>query len=96
MKILVDFLDAKDVEKSQIFVHLKCSVNEAEMLQYIVRNYMQGQDDVLVLDLLQELYDTKDYKHLDNLKELKNLLELGWLHQQSFTPIKISEVTSFP
>ena len=93
MKTLVNFLKTKDVEKSQIFSHLKCSATEALMLQYLSSAYMQGEDDVLVLTLLQELFNSDDYEHLDHLKELKNLLELGWLHQQSFTPMKISEVT---
>lgn len=93
MKVLVDFLQAKDVVKTQIFTHLKCSDAEAQMLQYLAQKYMQGQDDVLVLDLVQDLYGEEEYKYLDYLKEVKNLLELGWLHQQSFTPMKISEVT---
>lgn len=93
MKILVDFLEAKDVENSQLFVHFKCSIAEAVMLQYLVKKFMQGEDDVLVLDILQDLYGDEDYDYLDHLKELKNLLELGWLHQQSFTPMKISDVT---
>ena len=92
MKTLVNFLNTKDVEKSDIFLHLKTNVAEANMLRYIAQKYMQGQDDVLVLTLLQDLYDSEDYQHLEHLTELKNLLELGWLHQQSFTPIKISEV----
>ena len=93
MKTLVNFLKTKDVEKSDIFIHLKTSVAEAEMLRYIAQKYVEGQDDVLVLTLLQDIYGSKDYEHLDHLIELKNLLELGWLHQQSFTPLKISEVT---
>jgi len=93
LKVLVDFLQAKDVAKTQIFSHLKCSDAEALMLQYLAQKYMQGQDDVLVLDLLQDLYTEKGYKYLAYLREVKNLLELGWLHQQSFTPMKISEVT---
>ncbi|MBU0720859.1 ATP-binding protein [bacterium] len=93
MKTLVDFLQTKEIEKSQIFIHLKCGTTEAFMLQYLAKKYMQGQDDVVVLDLLQDLYTDEDYKYLDYLKELKSLLELGWLHQQSFTPIKISELT---
>ena len=93
MKTLVNFLNTKDVEKSDIFIHLKTSVAEAEMLRYIAQKYVDGQEDVLVLNLLQDLYSDDSYKHLDHLVELKNLLELGWLHQQSFTPIKISEVT---
>jgi len=93
LKTLVNFLNTKDVEKSDIFIHLKTSVAEAKILRYIAQKYVEGQDDVLVLTLLQDLYDVQEYQHLDHLIELKNLLELGWLHQQSFTPIKISEVT---
>ena len=93
MKTLVNFLQTKEIEKSEIFIHLKCNATEALMLQLLSTKYMQGQDDVLVLDLLQEMYEGDDYEYLEHLKELKNLLELGWLHQQSFTPIKISEVT---
>ncbi len=93
MKALVDFLQAKEIEKSEIFLQLKCNDTEALTLQYLTRKYMQGEDDVLVLELLQDLYDSEKYEHLDHLKELKNLLELGWLHQQSFTPMKVSDVT---
>ena len=93
MKNLVDFLTQKKIEKSHIFIHLKCSDTEAYMLQYLAQQYMQGQDDVLVLELLQELFSVEKYEHLEHLGELKNLLELGWIHQQSFTPMKISDVT---
>lgn len=93
MKTLVNFLNEKEIEKSEIFIHLKCSINEAKILQYIANRYMKGQDDVLVLDLLQDLYKSENYEHLEHLRELKSLLELGWLHQQSFTPVKIADVT---
>jgi len=63
------------------------------MLQYLANKYIQGQDDVLVLELLQDLYNEEDYAYLNHLNEVKLLLELGWLTQQSFTPIKVSEVT---
>ena len=93
MKTLVDFLSTKKIEKTDIFIHLKCGANEALILRYLTRRYMQGEDDILVLELLQELYASEKYQHLEHLLEVKNLLELGWLHQQSFTPLKISEVT---
>jgi AAA+ superfamily predicted ATPase len=94
LKTLVEFLDTKTVELCGIFPHLKCSVSEAKILQLIAKKYIAGEDDVLVLTLLEEMFDTQDYAHLQHLVEVKNLLELGWLHQQSFTPIKISEVTN--
>ena len=93
MKNLVNFLSQKKIEKSDIFIHLKCSDTEAKMLRYLTQEYMKGQDDVLVLELLQELYSVDDYEYLEHLSELKNLLELGWIHQQSFTPLKVSDVT---
>ena len=93
MKTLVDFLSQKKIEKTDIFVHLKCTNSEALILRYLARRYMQGQDDIVVLELLQDLYESGKYQHLEHLVEVKNLLELGWLHQQSFTPLKISEVT---
>jgi len=93
LKTLVDFLQTNEIEKSQIFLHLKCSNAEALKLQYLAKKYMQGQDDVLVLDLLQDLHEGDNYEYLDHLQEVKIILELGWLHQQSFTPMKISEVT---
>lgn len=93
METLIKFLDIKDVTKSQVFEQLKCNKIEAKMLQYLTLKYMQGQEDVLVLELLQELFPSPKYEYLDHLDELKNLLELGWFHQQSFTPIKISDVT---
>ncbi|RUM65090.1 MAG: AAA family ATPase [Sulfurimonas sp.] len=93
MKNLVNFLSQKNVIKTTVFAHLKCSKIEAEMLQFLAQKYMKGEDDFLVLTLLQELYSVQKFEHLEHLGELKNLLELGWIHQQSFTPIKISEVT---
>jgi len=93
LKTLVNFLDTKDVSKSQIFAQLKCSDAEAKVLQFLTSKYMQGQDDQSVLELLQELFPSKKYNYLEHLGEIKNLLELGWLNQQSFTPVKISDVT---
>jgi len=90
---LVNFLSTKTLEDTTIFEHLKCSEVEASMLQYLAKKYMQGEDDVLILELLKDLFESDEYEFLKYLGDIKNLLELGWLHQQSFTPIKISEVT---
>jgi len=93
LKNLVNFLSQKEIEKSNIFIHLKCSKAEAKILQHMALAYMRGEDDTLILELLEDLYSVDNYKHLEHLSELKNLLELGWIHQQSFTPLKISDVT---
>jgi len=93
VETLVNFLDTKKVEKTKIFEHLKCSKSEALILQNMAKKFIKGQDDFLVLDVLQEIYGNERYEYIGHLIEIKILLELGWLHQQSFTPVKISEVT---
>ena len=93
MEVLIDFLESENIEDSKIFKQLKCNINEAKILQALAKKYMQGEDDVLILELLSELYGEKKYEVVKHLKEVKILLELGWLHQQSFTPVKISEIT---
>jgi len=93
LETLIDFLEAKDIEKTLIYAQLKCSKTEAQLLHALTKRYMRGEDDVLILELLQEIYGDEKYEGIKHLNEVKLLLELGWLHQQSFTPLKISEVT---
>ncbi len=93
MKFLIDFLEAKDVTKSEIFPHLKCHEDEAKILQVFCRKYINGQEDLIVIDVLQELYGDKGYRYVQKLSHIKILLELGWITQHTFTPLKISDVT---
>jgi len=93
LETLIDFLETKNIENSMIFAQLKCSKEEAVLLQTLAKRYISGEEDVLTLDLLREIYGDEKYERIKHLQEVKLLLELGWLHQQSFTPIKISEVT---
>jgi len=91
VKYLVEFVERGDVEQSTIFAQLKCGVEEARILQAMARRYITGQEDSGVLELLQELFGEKEYSYLAHLELIKNLLELGWVAQQSFTPLKVSE-----
>ena len=93
MKVLIEFLEREDVTKTQIFPHLKCSENEAKILQKVASKYVNGREDVYVIDVLQELFGSKEYEYLKHLQDVKTLLELGWLHHQSFNPVKVADVT---
>ncbi len=93
MKYLIDFLENKSIEKSDIFGQLKCTVDEAKILQLLTRKYLQGQEDVAVSEILQELYEGETYEYLSHFTEIKTLLELGWIIHRSFAPIKISELS---
>ncbi len=93
MKTLIEFLESKDVDKCRLFEQLKCSISEAKLLQIIAKRFVGGEDDVLVSELLKLSYGEDGYEFLSHLEDIKVLLELGWVYQQSFNPIKISEIT---
>lgn len=89
MKYLIDFLENKVIEETHIFSQLKCTVEEAKILQLLTRKFLQSQEDVIVAELLQELYGADDYSYLSHFGEVKTLLELGWITHHSFTPLKL-------
>jgi SpoVK/Ycf46/Vps4 family AAA+-type ATPase len=93
LKYLIDFLENESIEKSDIFGQLKCTVDEAKILQLLTRKYLQGQEDVAVSEVLQELYEGETYEYLSHFTEVKTLLELGWIVHRSFAPIKINELS---
>jgi len=93
LKVLIEFLEREDITKTEVFPHLKCSEDEAKILQKMMLKYTSGREDVYVIDVIQEIFGTKEYIYLKHLQDIKTLLELGWLHHQSFNPVKVSDVT---
>jgi SpoVK/Ycf46/Vps4 family AAA+-type ATPase len=93
MKEIIDFIQSADVEKSALFNHLKCSKKEAEILQFITKEYIKGRDTLVVIDILSEFFDVKKYEHLNHIDLIKSLLEFGWLIQSSFDHVKLSEMS---
>ena len=93
MKEVINFIKAQNVEKTNFFGQLKCSAEEAKILQYMSKEYVNGRDTLGVIDILGEFYDLKTYKHLEKLDLIKSLLEFGWLVQVSFDQVKLSEVS---
>ncbi|SFV58914.1 Cell division protein FtsH [hydrothermal vent metagenome] len=93
MKYLIDFIERRDISKAKIFSHLKCTKEEAELIQYICRRYVKGEDDIPVIDILQESYVDDDYTYLKKLPLMKRILDLGWMTQISFGQIKAHEIS---
>ena len=93
MKYLIDFIDIKNVEEAKIYEHLKCSNEEGKILQYMTKRFVQGVEDVIVSEMLQDIFGEDDYVYLDYLETTKSALELGWIVQQSFQPLKISDMS---
>jgi len=93
MKNVINFIESNDIEKLDIYSHLKCGVEEVKILQYLTKQYILASDNMLVIDVLSEFYDLKINEHLHKVYLLKNLLELGWVVQSGFTGKKISELS---
>lgn len=94
MKYLIEFVETDVVENSSVYEQLKCNKEEAELLQVMAQKFLDGLEDVAVTDLLQEVFGAEAYVYLNHLYLVKSLLELGWLNQQSFVPLKISELSN--
>ena len=93
MEEIIDFIKAEDIEKTSFFKHLKCSKDEAKILQYITKEYIKGRETLIVIDILAEFYDVKNFEHLHHIELIRSLLGLGWMVQNSFDHIKLSDMS---
>ena len=94
LKNLINFLENKDVSKSNIFSELKCSLEEAAILQNLTLKYIEGLEEVTVSSLLKEIYSLKDYEHIKKIYIIKNLLESGWLVRNTLINQKTKELSN--
>lgn len=94
MKYLIEFLEAKNITNTTIFPHLKCQKEEAEILRFLLRNYLNGSEDLTVNELFSGMYDTNNYDYLEKLSNIRNLIELGWITQSNYIRIKMSDITN--
>ncbi|AXK49685.1 AAA family ATPase [Aliarcobacter trophiarum LMG 25534] len=95
MQEVIDFLKAKDVQKSGFFNQLKCSEEEARILQFLSKEYLNGRDVISVIDILREFYNIEKYEHLEKLNIIKSLLEFGWIIQIAFDQVKLNDASKF-
>jgi len=94
LKYLIDFISCDDITKAKIYPHLKCSEEEAYILQNIVKKHIEGSSDSLVYVVLNELYKSDEYEYIKKLPLVKNLLHLGWLSISSLFETKSIDVST--
>lgn len=85
MQYYLDFINAKEVQKSAIFPSLKCDEDEAKILQYMAKALLNSEVEIMVLSLVENLFGLKGEETLTYLPKIKNLLELGWVSQSNFS-----------
>lgn len=83
-----------DISQSLIYPHLKCSYDEARILQHLTLAFLRGEEEVSVRDTIIVLFgdETNQYAHLEYLHGIRNLLELGWLIQVEVFPVALSKI----
>ncbi|MBE3610215.1 ATP-binding protein [Campylobacter californiensis] len=89
MQYLLDFLNS-DIKKSKIYTLIKCNIDEAKILRHLSRIYIDGIASISVYDVLCAVYTSESFKHLEHLKDIKSLLDYGWI-AQSYSIFKSSE-----
>ncbi len=80
MKFLIDFFVKDSIHDTMIFPLLNCSKHEATILRDIIFLYMRGENEIEISSFLEQMYFARGFEVTPYLKEIKNLIELGWLH----------------
>jgi len=93
MNHFLDFISSSDASQSSVFSQLKCSSEEAELLQALCRHYAAGQSEVAVLEILKEQYGEAYAEYIPHLPRVKNLIDMGWLMPVSFMNTKSADVS---
>ncbi|MCR8705799.1 ATP-binding protein [Campylobacter sp. 2352 PW] len=91
MKDLKLFLN--DTFKSNIYKNLQCGEDEILILKHLCKNYLQANASINAYNLLSEVFKNDEYEYLDHLKDLKNLIEKGFI-VQIFSDFKASKNSS--
>ena len=94
MNSIVKFVKTNELKNHDIFVHLKCTIQEAKILQFLTKQYISGITNQICIDILSEFYDIKKFEHLEKIDLIKNLLQLGWIEQLDLQVSKISELSN--
>ncbi|MFL1706016.1 ATP-binding protein [Campylobacter sp. MOP7] len=90
MKYLLEFIgsNAKDSNLSAL---INCNENEAKILQFLSKAYIDGSAQNSVYDVLKAIFgDESGYKFLNHLEDIRSLIDNGWINQ-SFSIFKTAE-----
>lgn len=77
---ILSLVNAKDVSKCQVFKDLKCKKTHAQILQYMLKQYLQGEIDVIGLSLLSDVFGKDKYMYLNHLSDIVELIDDGYLN----------------
>ncbi|WP_288644166.1 ATP-binding protein [uncultured Helicobacter sp.] len=88
MQYLNDFLKHKDIKKTAIYPHLKCSADEARILLFMTKMLFEGSNEIEILQLLKACFGNEQNTIIAHLPKIKNLLDSGWIISSGFIRTK--------
>lgn len=78
LKYLLDFIE-NDAKETKIFTLLEISEDEALILQFLTKNYLEGVAINSVYGILTALFGSEEYEYLNQLESIKNLQDYGYI-----------------
>ncbi|MCV6606604.1 MAG: ATP-binding protein, partial [Campylobacterales bacterium] len=97
LKYLLDFLQNEKIEKTEIFAQLKTTKEEALILRFLTKEYLNGNTEMIIYDILvDDLPKDKEntYEHIEKIELVKNLIHQGWIVLHTFAHMKTSQLSS--
>ncbi|RDU59677.1 AAA family ATPase, partial [Helicobacter sp. MIT 14-3879] len=79
MEFLINFFTQEKIEKTNLFPLLNCSRHEAGLLREIIYCFLKGESEIEVAPFLENFYSARGFEILPYLKEIKHLIQLGWI-----------------
>ncbi|WP_233707647.1 ATP-binding protein [Helicobacter aurati] len=79
MEFLINFFANENIENTNLFSLLNCSKHEATLLREMVYCFFKGESVIEIATFLENLYSVRGLEILPYLKEIRHLIELGWI-----------------
>ncbi|WP_169777198.1 AAA family ATPase [Campylobacter mucosalis] len=78
MQYLLEFLN-ENTKDSKVALSLNCSDAQLEILKHLSVSYTTGVSSMSVYDALSAIFGNENLSHIEHLKDIKNLLDAGWI-----------------
>ncbi|PSM52128.1 ATP-binding protein (AAA domain) [Campylobacter blaseri] len=80
MQNIINFIENR-LENCKFCKELECNDDEIKILQFLTKNFLEGSKTGSVYSILQSVFKDDNYRYINNLENIKNLLELGYIDQ---------------
>ncbi|WP_169753117.1 AAA family ATPase [Campylobacter mucosalis] len=78
MQYLLEFLN-ENTKDSKVALSLNCSDAQLEILKHLSMSYTTGVSSMSVYDALSAIFGNENLSHIEHLKDVKKLLDAGWI-----------------